>query len=238
MKNFLSLVFLFISISYSVAQLPSSKKVLNKSIKYHDPKGEWFKSNFSLLFEQTRTDGTKSNIHTDFWNAKSQFRYTHKTDSLSKIYFIKNKEDECVLTLNGSKNISDSDAKKYNLTPEIAIRIRNYYTYLWGLPMKLKDPGTILDDKVKIENFQDRKCYKLKVTYDETVGTDIWYFYFDTKNYALRGYKFHRDESKNDGEYITLEGEEKIRNMKLPKIRKWYYNKGNKYLGTDKLLNQ
>lgn len=232
----LTTTLLFFNTAFS--QAPSSTEVLNKSIKYHDPKGEWFEKSFSMSFAQTRPDGSVNTIYVDFFNDKSQFRYTQRTDSLSKVYFIKNKEDETVLLLNGSKTISADDAKKHRMTPAMALRIRNYYTYLWGLPMKLKDPGTILHDEVSKEKFQGIDCYKLKVTYDEAVGTDIWYFYFDVKKYALKGYKFHRDESKNDGEYITLEGQEKVLNMKIPKTRKWFYNKGDKFLGEDSLMKR
>ena len=46
-------------------------------------------------------------------------------------------------------------------------------------------------------------------------------------------YQFFHDESKNDGEYILLTDEEIINNIKMPKIRAWYTNKDNEYLGTD-----
>jgi hypothetical protein len=46
-------------------------------------------------------------------------------------------------------------------------------------------------------------------------------------------YQFFHDESKNDGEYILLTGEETINNIKMPKVRAWYYNKDQGYLGTD-----
>jgi hypothetical protein len=46
-------------------------------------------------------------------------------------------------------------------------------------------------------------------------------------------YQFFHDESKNDGEYILLSEEEIIEDIKIPKIRKWYYIKEDGYLGTD-----
>ena len=74
---------------------------------------------------------------------------------------------------------------------------------------------------------------KLKVTYDEAVGQDTWYFYLDRKTYALVGYRFYHDESKNDGEYILLEGEASGAGLKLPKTRKWYRHEDDGFLGTD-----
>ena len=114
----------------------------------------------------------------------------------------------------------------YGQTPETAAGVL-------GKPMKLKDPGTILAKQVIKTKFQEREVLSLTVTYDESVGSDIWYFYFDPTNYRLVGYRFYHDESKNDGEYITLEDEYLVGKMRLPKIRKWYMNVDQKYLGTD-----
>ena len=104
--------------------------------------------------------------------------------------------------------------------------------------MKLKDPGTIIDPKVTAIDFDGQKSLALRVTYEEAVGKDIWYFYFHPETYALIGYRFYHDESKNDGEYITLEGEESLSSLRLPKIRKWYTHKENKFLGADILVKK
>ena len=42
-------------------------------------------------------------------------------------------------------------------------------------------------------------------------------------------------KKKNDGEYILLSDLETINGIKIPKKRDWYYNKDEKYLGTDML---
>ena len=113
--------------------------------------------------------------------------------------------------------------------------MRDYYVYLYGLPMKLKDPGTQLEDKVYTKSLNGESFLCLKVTYDAAVGKDSWYFYFDKKTYAMRHYQFYHDESKNDGEYILLSGEEIVQGIKMPKTRAWYTNQANAYLGTDVL---
>ncbi len=113
---------------------------------------------------------------------------------------------------------------------------KNYYTYLYGLPMKLKDPGTIIDDKVERKVFHGKEYLVLKVTYTEDVGKDIWYFYFNPKTYAMEVYQFFHDEAENDGEYILLTEEKSINDIIMPKNRAWYTNKENKLLGTD-ILN-
>jgi len=137
--------------------------------------------------------------------------------------------------LNGNNSITNDAQKKYNLTCERAKLMKDYYTYLYGLPMKLKNQGTLISPKVERKKFKGKDYLVLKTTYEKEVGEDIWYFYFDPKTYAMEVYQFFHDEAKNDGEYILLSGEESVSGIKMPKTRAWYYNKDDKYLGTDVL---
>ena len=98
---------------------------------------------------------------------------------------------------------------------------------------KSSGPATQGFFKAKDKNFKGKDYWVLKVSYEKEVGNDIWYFYFDKNNYAMKVYQFFHDESKNDGEYILLSGVEIINDIKLPKNRAWYMNKDDKYLGTD-----
>jgi len=81
-----------------------------------------------------------------------------------------------------------------------------------------------------------KECLSIRVTYEEAVGEDIWHFYFDKNSYALIGYRFYHEEEKNDGEYITLDGETMVQGIKIPQNRHWYYNKDDKFLGADFLI--
>jgi hypothetical protein len=152
-------------------------------------------------------------------------------DGKTTEYTIEN--DSCSIAFNGKTDISEEVAKENNLSCERANLYKNYYTYLYGLPMKLEDKGTIIDSKVQRKTFKGKEYLVLKATYKENVGKDIWYFYFDPKTYAMEVYQFFRDESKNDGEYILLTEEVVVNGIKMPKNRAWYYNKNDGYLGTD-----
>ena len=99
--------------------------------------------------------------------------------------------------------------------------------------MKLKDEGTIIQDKVEKKTFKGKQYLVLKATYKKEVAKDTWYFYFNPKTYAMEVYQFFHDVSKNDGEYILLTEEEIINGIKMPKTRAWYTNKEQKLLGTD-----
>ena len=129
------------------------------------------------------------------------------------------------------------EIEKYRLTKGRGLSMRNYYLYLWGLPMKLKDKGTVIDPNVYNQSFNGQTVKAVKVTYDEEVGSDTWYFYFSPSTNELTGYRFYHDEAKNDGEYITLSGLQEVNGMKIPKSRSWYTNNDSTLLGTDHLVH-
>lgn len=204
---------------------------MDKTISYHDPSNNWinFHGDFTVTMQTPDRSDRISTIHMDF--SKQYFRLQATRDSIATGYLLNG--TDCSVSLNGSENISGADKKKYRLDCERGQFMKNYYTYLYGLPMKLRDPGTILDKKVQTRTFKGKKYLVLKASYDEAVGKDVWYFYFDPNTYAMEVYQFYHDEAKNDGEYIILSGTEDIKGIKMPKTRAWYYNSNDKYLGTD-----
>jgi hypothetical protein len=233
MTKLLFLLLLLAGISMISAQELSGDALLNKAIDYHDPTGSWTSFKGELDITMSTPDGKerKSDIIINLPKAYFQVTSTKEGVTLKQTL---NKE-KCDLMLNGSSTISEDDKDKYRLTCERANMYKNYYTYLYGLPMKLKDPGTIIDSKTVKKKFKGKEYIVLKATYEKEVGEDIWYFYFDPITYAMEIYQFFHDEAKNDGEYILLTGTEEVSGIKIPKTRAWYYNLDDKYLGTDVL---
>lgn len=217
----------------TIGQQLTGSQLLEKSIDYHDPNGAWpsFHGKLDITMETPDGKDRVSEIIMDL--PKEYFKVTSKKEDVEIAQTVS--KDECTLALNGSTDFSEEDAKTHRLSCERAAMYKNYYTYLYGLPMKLKNKGTIIDPLVKTKTFKGKEYLVLKATYDKEVGEDIWYFYFDPKSYAMEVYQFFHDESKNDGEYILLKEIETVSGIKMPKIRAWYYNKDNKHLGTDVL---
>ena len=145
--------------------------------------------------------------------------------------------DSCTYDINGSTAISASEIDKFKLNDERSLTLRNYYLYLWGLPMKLLDSGTNIDPVIQTKVFNGQDSKAVRVTYDAAVGSDVWYFYFHPVSNQMVGYQFYHDEAQDDGEYITLSGIEEISGLKLPKSRTWYSNSDSTMLGTDRLIH-
>lgn len=196
------------------AQAISSSEILKKSIQYHDPNSEWKTLKAKLYFTETRPDGEdrKSNIAID--NQKGLVKINRSGDVYGMLL------DSCFIE---AGDVECSQAEK----------MRNYYLYLWGLPMKLLDAGTPIEQEVTEENYENIPCYVLKVSYEK----DTWFFFISKSNYKMEAYKFMFNDKPGKGEFIKLKGESNLGNMKIPSERSWNTIPENKYLGTDILTS-
>jgi len=233
MKKLLIIIFVLVGCNQSKEIPQTAKDFLERSIAYHDPNGNWAEAEFKLIFSEidaTRIDLERS---VSISNKENTFAYYQKDEEKELSYILD--KDSCKILLNGSENYSEEERDYYQLNCGQARLLRDFYTYLYGLPMKLKDPGTIIHDEVIEEEFNGKSYYSIRVTYDEKVGKDLWYFYLDKETYGLRGYRFQHNLVDHDGEYITLDGLEEYDGMRIPKTRTWYVNKTGEYLATDEL---
>ncbi|MCB4806875.1 DUF6503 family protein [Tamlana sp. 62-3] len=233
MKQLLQCVTLLFSLVVFSQDIKGTE-LLDKAIAYHDPEGNWetFSDSLKITMQIPEKEIIDNCINIDLPNTFFSVK-TKVGDDIAE--YIINK-DSVTIVFNGDKNPSEAILKANKLSKDRALLYKNYYTYLYGLPMKLKDEGTIIHEKVESKTFKGKSYLVLKATYDKSVGKDTWYFYFNKSTYAMEVYQFFHDESKNDGEYILLFDEKVISNIKMPKIRVWYMNKDDKHLGTD-ILN-
>ena len=106
---------------------PTPEQVLTRALAYHDPAGEWATLAAELRFAESRPKGddTQSVIRLD-----NRRTYMHIDFSGKETYKVTGQE---VVVIKG-----DKDAER-------GLGIRNYFLYLWGLPMKLRDPDTALE---------------------------------------------------------------------------------------------
>jgi hypothetical protein len=205
-----------------------------RSIRYHDPQGQWLRRAHEFSLKETRGDGTFRTTELILNPGAGKFSLSQHRgeDHISRFLG----PDNCVVTLNGKSTFTEEQKEKYRLTCAGSTLYRDYYTYLWGLPMKLQDEGTLIGKQVESVDFYGQQLLQVRVTYAEGVGEDVWYFYFHPITYALSGYRFYHDEAANDGEYILLEGEVAVGPLRLPAKRSWYTHGEGTYLGVDEVL--
>lgn len=231
LKRYFSFL-LLVTVVPSVSGQPASsaEEVLQRSIAYHGMEG-WGVRHHRLTLKEIRPDGSNRTTVIDIDNVQGRFAMQSERDG--NLVEASVGPEACTATVNGSAEISDDLKERYRLSCDGLRWWRDYYGYLYSLPAKLQDPGTRLASDVRPIIFEGRKVLALKVTYDEEVGGDTWYFYVDPSTYALAGCRFYHDESKNDGEYIVFEGEVVHDGLRLPKMRRWYLNTDSAYLGAD-----
>jgi len=227
------LLFIFMFSIHCFGQELTGNQLLEKAINYHDPNHHWQNFNDTLHVTMTTPERSKRESKITINLPKQFFAVSAKRGENTTKYIVE--KEQCRIFFNGKEHPSEAIKKEHHLSCKRAKMYQNYYTYLYGLPMKLKDKGTIIHNKVLLKKFKGKDYLVLKVTYKKEVGSDVWYFYFNPKSYKMEVYQFFHDESKNDGEYILLSEEKEINDIKMPKVRAWYTNKEDKYLGTDTL---
>lgn len=221
-------------LSGAPVKAPSATEIVERAIGYHDPGGLWDRSRLRFRLRETRPDGDERQVRFVVDSPKREFEIlTHRQGATIEGLLA---GDDCLLTLNGSPDFSDEQRERYDLSCDRLRWLEDYYTYLWGLPMKLRDPGTRIDPAVVATEYDQRPVWAVRVSYDEEVGSDTWYFYFDRDSGGLAGYRFYHDEEAVDGEYIQLQGELEAGGLRIPARRSWYTHQGDRYLGEDILI--
>ncbi len=209
--------------------------VIEQSISYHDPGNRLSDARVRMVFAETRPGSTDRKSTVILQPSRAYFALERSVDE--QRIFMEINGDAFRFALNGKTDLTPEELSEHRLTPDRARTMRDYYHYLWFMPMKLKDQGTRILPGCKKVNYFGKSLYEVKVTYYADVGSDIWYFYFDPENYALSGYRFYHDEEVGDGEYILFDGELEVDGIRIPNRRSWYTHGDNRFLGEDTLLH-
>lgn len=235
MKYTIFIIFNMLCLLNVRAQEISGQELLDRAIAFHNPSGNWKTAKMDLIIDMQTPGNPMRRSQMTINNRDGSF-YLKMLNRGNLYEYWVDARDSARFQYNFMAPTDSIQADTLNLTQERAVRWRNYYSYLYGLPMKLKDPGTKVNPVVQNTRFMNQEVLALKVTYDATVGQDIWYFYFSPETYAMMGYRFYHDEAANDGEYIVLEGMEIQNGLRIPKNRTWYTNADDRLLGTDYLI--
>ncbi len=208
MRKYFALL-LFIP-SISIAQI-TADLVLAKAVSYHDPRDAWSTLSTTFNFTETRPNGPNRSTTVTLDNSKSYMKINRNDEEIYEVI------------------LDNAKVLKGDRDQERALVLRNYYLYLWGLPMKLYDESTPSITLSADEKVADSLCKVLRVAYEK----DTWYFYFDVNSGRMLQYKFYKDADETKGELITLEDEISVNGIKIPQKRSWYTLPEMKHLGTD-----
>jgi hypothetical protein len=210
--------FLFILTTLmSCSNVPtSSQDIINRSIAFHDVNNNWKAFDQQLKFESrfSFNDSIPEELHLSFKTANNYFRYMNTDRKVDLEYFA----DSCI------SHTPEGNCNGYSWTSK-------FYPYIWGLPMKLRDPETQVQSNFKPTVFNGFKTWKIQVNYE---AENFWFF-FDQLDYQLRGFKFLKNDSSGKGEIIVLKDLVEVDGILLPKHRTWLH-KDSSLIGTNELL--
>jgi AraC-like DNA-binding protein len=137
MRNSVTLIILLLFSIGCTKQFPETlltgPEIIERSIRYHDLNGAWSELKASFLIQDSLPAGKDSRFY-EFSLDNSQSKMVYRIKGLNYIVW------------NDSVQVFEGEVEN-----ERALRMRNYYTYLWGLPMKLTDPNTRIEEKVSLE---------------------------------------------------------------------------------------
>lgn len=214
----------------------AAEELIARSIAYHDPGGRWGSAEIALRIMESRPNGVLRAVDVGMAPGRGAMEVSRETDA-AVVSFAVGGEEILRRAVDANEDLDAETLAGHGLDPERVMWLRNYYLFVWGLPMKLRDPGTIVDPEPAPDSYDGREALKVRVTYDPEVGSDTWYFYFDPESARLIGYRFYHDESANDGEYIRLEGEIESGRLRLPARRRWFFHSNDEFLGEDEAVS-
>ncbi len=145
----------------------AGKDLLKKVIAYHDPKGIWLKLKARLYLNSTNSEGKSTNFELELDNKTGYFCHiSHKDGKIIVKGFLNGKE---FFLVDNKKHFTEDDIKRYKLNSESVKGLRNFYGYLYGLPMKLTDPGVNVDETVNNEEVNGKTYPTIRVSYDPEI---------------------------------------------------------------------
>lgn len=217
-----------------ISSLPTASEVVDRSIRYHDPQGVWAELEHTFSVRESRPDGSAKHLRITIDHPGSRFVYEGQIEDADVVRKLIG--DRCEVSVDGEA-MDSGTTETSDLSCDEVRRLRNYYDYLLGAPMKLRDPGTVIDDEVEWDFVDQKRALRVRVTYEDQVGSDVWYYYFDPASYRLLAMRFYHDEMARDGELIIMEDEIEVGSLMLPRHRHWYRNRDEMFLGTDTILD-
>ncbi len=212
--------------------MSDAEALIERSIAHHDPEGVWGSAEITLRLEESRPGGTDRVTTLRFGRGGRTMEASRETENGTVRIEVEG-EQVVARSVDGNADLTEEAFAEAGIDEATVMRLRNYYLYLYGLPMKLRDPGAIIADAPVAEAYDGQDAQKVRVHYE---GGDIWYFYFHPETARMIGYRFYHDEAANDGEYIHLSEEAEDGGLRLPANRRWYFHNDDSFLGEDRIV--
>ena len=213
------------------SEVLNGRRVVEAAILYHDPEERWptLQAELNLTFEDPEGGVSSTKVRID--NLRGHYAWIQEAGGVRVVTGIRG--GECFAESASGEQLEPEFLETNKINCANTKKMRNYHLYLYGLPMKLRDPGTSIEDAVGREVLDGQSYLVVRVPYEK----DVWDFFFHPETFALEAYRFYVDEQNSVGEIIQLEKIEQVQGIRLPKRRAWTNTHDGKFLGTDIIVS-
>lgn len=234
MKNLATLLSVFFLVACGTKEISlDGGFLIEKSNQFHDKNKQWPEVDFKIHIQEPRVGNYKRYSVVSLNNKNNSFELKRNRDNHISTHIVNNKQ---VITLLDGKVETDSLlVKKYRLEPKRNRQYHRFYTSLLGLPMSLKNLAKEIGTAEKTV-FNGNESYKIPIELKEPLFSKHWILYISKKEYKIIGLEMVFPEDATKGERLIFEGEFRVGDIILPRIRHWK-ELTNEYSGSDIILN-
>ena len=220
-----------IAVPSAAQEASPAQDLIARSIEHHDPDDRWWSHVRTVTVEQTRPDGPTSRVRVTLFPDTSHFRM--RMDEGEAFVEVMRSDTTCTFASSADDNAVPETFG--DLTCDDVQWRQEYYGFLLGLPMNLRDGEATIEPDVRAMQWEGRPVHAVRARYpgDEPV----WDFYFDPDTAQLVGCAFSSEGALADGETIVFEGTAEANGIQLPKARRWFTNADDRLLGTDTVVS-
>lgn len=202
----------------------AAESLLDKTIQFHDPDNKWpeYKTMVVQKSRMLREGDDTTAVRTRKILMDNEQRHFIVQQDVEDYSLIRTVGGDSLCETRWLKpDLTAEDSARMNLTCESARFYRDYFRYLLGLPMVLRDSATVLSDKVGEEELFGSTYQTLTVNYKPEGEHPEWTFFVDTTDYHLAAARFVKPDST--GEYIVFGDVTRHKGIRNFDTFKWYY---------------
>jgi len=214
-----------------------AREVLQKSIAWHDPEGNWDKVQMKLHIQEPRLNNPDRRSIIMLDNATGAFRLERNRKDHITTHIIT--DDGVAVTLLDDAEIKDPLViKEYRLEPNRNGLYRKFYSSLVGLPMSLTDEKIVQYGGVTNEFFNETNSLKVPLVLNDGVFSNHWNLYIAQDDYRLSGVEMYFPDDAAKGERLYFDQIIIVEAMRLPRMRHWHGISDDSYSGSDIIVKQ
>lgn len=217
----------------------TSSFALQQAITYHNPSTEWATFSDTLYMEAERPNGRKQ--HTAVYLDVARNICFIKDSTFQSVTTYKQIGNSCEIIHNGI--VIKPQCSNDHTTPTCASfqQLKDYYAFLYGLPMRLTADGVALTDTIQRIRANNIDYIVIEARCQADRNNAIWWFYLHPTTYRMERYQFFKTDTAGAlqasiGQYLRLSGEYFVGGMNIPQQKEWYSTDNDSLLGIDKLF--